>query len=272
MPRIEILLIDPQNDFCDPSGALYVKGAESDMHRLADLLKSVARSPNLGDVHVSLDTHHKFHIANPGYWVDKDLNHPAPFTIISADDVDKGIWRARYPQMQNWASLYVHTLASRGRYPLCVWPVHCRIGTWGTGIYAPVLEALDLVEDVSPNIPLVDFVTKGSNFQTEHYGAVMSEVLDPADPSTGLNVPLIEALKNADRILIAGEALSHCVANTVRDVAANFGEDNVKKMVLIDGCSGPVDGFTSLAVDFVTEMSKRGMQVMNCRDVETLFI
>ena len=29
--RIELLIIDPQNDFCDPSGALYVGGAENDM-------------------------------------------------------------------------------------------------------------------------------------------------------------------------------------------------------------------------------------------------
>jgi len=280
MSRIEFLVIDPQNDFCspekDPNGnfraALHVDGVEDDMQRLAQLLESVSGSRSLGDVHVTLDTHHTFHVANPAYWVDKDLKHPDPFTIITVDDVEQGRWRARFSQMQGWALHYVKSLAQKGRYPLCIWPPHCRIGTWGAQIYEPILQALDQIESVSPSIPLVDFVTKGSNFQTEHYGAVMAEVEDPADPSTRLNVPLITSLQNADFILIAGEALSHCVANTVRDVAANFGEDNVKKMVLIDGCASPVKGFEQLAQDFVTEMTGRGMLVKSVDDVQAMFI
>ncbi len=30
-----LLVIDPQNDFCDPSGALFVPGAPTDVARLA---------------------------------------------------------------------------------------------------------------------------------------------------------------------------------------------------------------------------------------------
>jgi nicotinamidase/pyrazinamidase len=278
--RIEMLLIDPQNDFCSPElkpdgklrATLKVDGAEDDMFRLAQLLESIAGSRNLGDVHVTLDTHHLLHIANPAYWVDKDLKHPDPYTVITVDDVVSGRWRARYSQMQAWALDYVKALAAKGRYPLCIWPPHCLIGHWGTQVYDPIRQALDQIEAVSPNVPLIDYVTKGSNFQTEHYGAVMAEVQDPGDPSTGLNVALIESLKNADKILVAGEALSHCVANTVRDIAANFGEDNVKKMVLIDGCASPVTGFEQLAKDFVTEMTGRGMQVMSIADVQMTFI
>jgi len=37
--RIDLLIIDPQVDFCDPSGALYVPGAEKDMERLSEMVK-----------------------------------------------------------------------------------------------------------------------------------------------------------------------------------------------------------------------------------------
>ena len=38
----------------------------------------------------------------------------------------------------------------------------------------------------------------------------------------------------ADLIFVAGEAGSHCLANTVRDIANNFGDDTyVKKLVLL---------------------------------------
>ena len=36
--NIQLLIIDPQNDFCDPNGALFVPGADEDMKRLASMV------------------------------------------------------------------------------------------------------------------------------------------------------------------------------------------------------------------------------------------
>ena len=36
--KVHLLVIDPQNDFCDPNGALCVAGADGDMKRLADMV------------------------------------------------------------------------------------------------------------------------------------------------------------------------------------------------------------------------------------------
>ena len=89
---------------------------------------------------------------------------------------------------------------------------------------------------------------------------------DPSDPGTLLNSRLIRTLSDADVVIVAGEALSHCVANTVRDIASNFGADNIAKLVLLTDCSSSVGGFEQLGRDFVAEMSARGMQTARSTD------
>ena len=62
-------------------------------------------------------------------------------------------------------------------------------------------------------------------------------------------------------------ALSHCVANTVRDIANEFGDDSyVKKLVLLTDASSSVTGFESMGDDFVREMVARGMQTSTTVD------
>ena len=107
---------------------------------------------------------------------------------------------------------------------------------------------------------MVDFVTKGSNYKTEHYSAVQADVPDIEDTSTMLNTRFIGMLEKADEILISGEALSHCVANTIRDIANNFGEENIKKFILLEDASSNVTGFENLGEEFVKEMVSRGMK------------
>ena len=156
-----------------------------------------------------------------------------------------------------------------GRYPLCIWPPHCLIGSLGYTIYQPLYESLLEWES---QFAIVDFVTKGSNPWTEHYSAVQADVPDPNDPDTQLNQRLISTLQNADTILLSGEARSHCLSNTVRDIANNFGEENIKKMVLLTDATsdvGDIPGstmFKDMGEGFVKEMTKRGMKLSTTKD------
>jgi len=259
--RTELIIIDPQNDFCDPKGSLFVDGANMDMKRVALLVNRMGKA--LFDIHVTLDSHHFVDIAHPVFWTDGKGKHPDPFTVISDEDVVKGTWRATNPQFQAKALEYVKSLKANNRYLLCIWPPHCLIGSWGYGVYPELFEALLKWEH---NFAMVDYVTKGSNFWTEHYSAVQADVPDPQDPGTMLNTRLIQTLQDADRILISGEALSHCVANTIRDIANNFGEENIKKFVLLEDASSNVQGFGMLGDEFVKEMKGRGMQVARTAD------
>jgi nicotinamidase-related amidase len=259
-----------------PPGALYVPGAHEDMLRVAAMIDRIA--DKLDDIHVTLDSHHLVDIAHPIFLVDSKGKHPDPFTIVSASDVKNGLWRTTQPAFQNRKTMesafpdkprdgleeYVQALETNGRYPLCVWPAHTLIASWGYSVHPTLYKSLQKWEE---SFAMVDYVTKGSNFWTEHYSAVQADVPDPDDAGTMLNMDLIETLEDADIILLAGEARSHCLANTVTDIANNFGEDSIKKMVLLKDATTDVPDppgttmFTDMGVAFVSDLTGRGMQV-----------
>jgi nicotinamidase-related amidase len=261
--KTQLLIIDPQVDFCDLTGALFVKGADEDSKRLASM---ITRSLDMiEDMRVTLDSHQPVHIAHPICWVDKNGNHPNPFTIIGVSDVEgkDPAWKAFNPAWQNRQVEYVKALATGGRYILCIWPVHCLISTPGATVTAPIGEALRAWQN---QFAMIDFVTKGSNPFTEHYSVVRADVVDPNDPTTDINMSFIRRLQEADQILIAGQALSHCVANSVTDIATEFGDDHVKKLVLLEDACSPVPGFENLADGFLTTMIANGMRVAKTTD------
>lgn len=261
MEKIVLLIVDPQNDFCHPEGALYVPGAEQDARRLGRLITRLRE--RIAKIHVTLDTHHYMDIAHPVFWLDKDGQHPPPFTIITEGDIEKGIWRPANPSLGEYVSTYARRLRENDRYDLCVWPPHTIIGSWGHNVVKPVYEALVQWEE---SVGIVDFVTKGVNFLTEHYSAIQADVPDPADPSTMPNRRLIEKLRQADVMAVAGEALSHCVANTVRDFIRQCEDEEVARLVLVEDATSPVKGFEEVARDFVDEMRGRGMRTVKAED------
>ena len=243
MLNIHLLAIDVQEDFCNPNGALYVKGAEKDSERLADLVDRLGTK--IKDIHATLDSHHPLHIAHPIFWKDRNGNHPNPFTLINHQDVKDGVWTTTKPGMYKYALYYTEELQKKNRYVLCIWPPHCLIGSPGHNVFEPFRNALNRWTE---NFAYVDYVTKGSNIRTEHYSAVLADVPDGNDPSTQINTNLLNTLQEADLILLAGLASSHCVKNTIEDIVTHFNADEAfcKKVVLLKDCMSPVPGFESL--------------------------
>lgn len=264
MPKkiIHLLSIDAQNDFCDPKGALFVPGAKEDTERLASLVTRL--SERIDAISLTLDSHHARHIAHAMAWRNDKGEHPTPFSIITVDDVKKGVWKASVPNHTKWQREYVETLDKNGRYPLCIWPDHCLIGSWGQSLVPAFHDAV--VQWEKDTLRIANKVTKGSNILTEHYSAVQADVQIPSDPGTQLNTSLIDRLQEADDILITGQALSHCVANTIRDIADNFGDDNVKKFILLEDTSSNVPTFDKMGEDFVEDMKGRGMRIAKSTD------
>jgi len=111
----------------------------------------------------------------------------------------------------------------------------------------------------------VDYVVKGTNAFTEHYGALMAEVPDPSDPATGLNTALLDILAEADFVAIAGEALSHCVKSTVTQIADNLGDEYAQKFYILTDCSSTIPkvgngpDFPAITEAWLKDMEKRGM-------------
>ncbi len=234
--KTHLLIIDPQNDFCDPKGSLFVPGADADMERLARMVLRL--KDKLDDIHVTLDSHRKVDISHPIWWQDSRGTHPSPFTLITVADVESGRWTTAVPSFHQRSLEYLRALDATGRYPHIIWPEHCLIGDAGHNV-APVLAAA--IHEWEERFAQADFVTKGSNPWTEHFSAVKAEGPDPEDPTTQVNAGLIQTLEDADLVLLAGEASTHCVLNTVADIAHCFGDPKtIEKLVWLTDATSPV--------------------------------
>ncbi len=234
--KTHLLIIDPQNDFCHPNGNLYVPGAEEDIKRLAGMILRLR--DQIDDIHITLDSHRKVDISHPIWWEDGKGNHPPPFTLIFSEDMETGRWTTTMPSYRDRSLQYLRALEAAGRYPHTIWPEHCLIGDQGHNVSPVLAEAIHEWED---QFASVDYLTKGDNPWTEHFSAVKAEVPDQEDPTTQVNTRLIRTLEEADLILLAGEAATHCVMNTVADIADLFRDAQyVQKMVWLTDATSPV--------------------------------
>lgn len=281
--QIQLLVIDPQNDFCDlpeayrpidplsgarVAPALPVAGAHADMLRTAELIRR--GSGGLTDIAITLDSHHRVDIAHPTFWQTGQGGDVAPFTPITASQVRAGDYLPRDAAALPRVLAYLDALEARGRYTLMVWPVHCEIGSWGHDVHADVRAAYNAWEE--RQLAVVTKVTKGSNPWTEHYSAVLAEVPDENDPDTQLNQSLIDQLDQADTILIAGEASSHCVKATTEHVVQNLPSGRLERIVLLADCMSPVGGFEAQHAAFLADMRTKGVQLASSTDVLSMLV
>lgn len=261
--KVDLLIIDPQNDFCHPSGALSVPNADKDMDRLATLINKVG--DRLNDIHVTLDSHRVIDVSHPSFWVDENGQEPKPFTKISTQELKDAKYKPRIISAYSKMIKYSESLDLNGRYNLMIYPEHCLIGSEGHCIYPSVRNAL--TEWERKNIANVNYITKGSNSFHEHYSAIQAEVVDPSDPSTSPNMRLIQQLEKVDRVYICGEALSHCVRFTIEDIVKYFNQDHLSKLYIIMDCSSVITGFEKETEDFIEKMKQIGLNFCNSTDV-----
>jgi nicotinamidase-related amidase len=260
--RLCLLLVDCQNTFCTPGFELFVPGAPDDNRRLCEFVYR-----NLGaitQIVPTLDTHHALQVFHASWLVDAEGRHPAPYTVVSVQDVEDGVWRAADPAEQEGLIDYVRALEAGGRYRLTVWPYHAMLGGIGHALVSTVEEAVffhAVARQVSPV-----FEVKGDDPRTEAYSALGPEV------GGRRNEELIELLRSFDRVLLAGQAKSHCVAWTVEDLLEDLPAD---RLYLLEDCMSPV--VVPGAVDFTAEadaalsrFAARGVHVVRSTDANWL--
>lgn len=279
--RHQLLVIDPQNDFCDlpPSlcpvtadgasavaPALPVPGAHADLQRLARWIDRAGSA--LDRIWVTLDSHHRLDIAHPGFWCQGNGSPVVPFTAITAQQVRAGAYRPCDTAALPRVLAYLDALDSQGRYTLMVWPVHCEMGTWGHQVHADLHASLAAWE-AATGTP-VQWVYKGQNPWTEHYSALQAEVPDAQDPGTQFNHALVAQLDAGSLVLIAGQASSHCVKATTEHLVANLPSGQRNKVVLLTDTMSPVAGFEGHAAHFLDDMRAQGVRLARCADALAL--
>jgi nicotinamidase-related amidase len=265
--KIAVILVDYQHDFVDPTGTLYVPGSQQDVARF--LTWFYANAHRITSIYASLDTHLPFQIFYSSWWENPQTGErPQPFTPITLDDVTSKRW---VPALQpDWSVQYVHKLQEQAKKELMIWPYHTMEGALGHMLVAPISEAIAWHSAARHTQPT--YIVKGRTVRTEYYGIFGAEVPDPEVPESGLNVGLLDAVMKYDKVYVAGEAKSHCVLETERQVMGYFGHqpELLKKLLFLKDCTSsvqhPTIDFDALAESELARMEHQGVQLVLSTD------
>jgi len=265
--KIAVVLVDYQHDFVDPTGTLYVPGSQADVARF--LAWFYTHAHRITTIYASLDTHIPYQIFYSSWWINPDTGeHPQPFTVITGQDVDNHTW---VPLLEpEWSMYYVHELQQKARKDLMIWPYHTMQGTLGHMLAAPISEAIAWHSAARHTQPV--YIEKGLTTRTEFYGIFGAEVPDPRSPASNLNIPLLDAVMQHDKVYITGEAKSHCVLETERQLVERYADqpDMLRKLYFLKDCTSsvqhPLVDFDALAEEELTKMQERGVNVVVSTD------
>jgi len=277
--KICLMLIDCQNTFCIEGFELFVAGAIEDNQRLCRFIyKNIG---NITNIAPTMDTHTAMQIFHSIFWVN-DLNeHPAPNTIITAEDVRNGNWKVNpsiaysignYMLLQRHAVDYTQQLEDGGKYPLIIWPYHAILGGIGHALVSSIEEAIFFHNICRAS--QTDYRIKGGNPLTENYSVLNPEVRETIKVIAQKNTDFIEKLMSFDAIIIAGQAKSHCVAWTINDLLDEILAQDpslVRKVYLLEDCTSPVVipgiiDFTNQADEAFNRFNSAGMHIVKSTD------
>jgi len=265
--RVLLLLVDPQVDFIHEDGSLSVPGAVADTRRTIEwIFKNV---DSITGIIASLDTHTPLQIFYAPWWINAHGEHPAPFTPITSDEVEKGVWK---PTVEpEWSRDYVEQLEEKAKKTLMIWPYHTMVGTSGHAITPALYEAITYHAAARDQQPV--FISKGSIPKTEHYSIFEPEVKVADVPLGDLNLPLINLIDSYDVIYIAGQAKSHCVLETITSLVRYFGEHRpefIKRWRLLEDATSsvahPEIDFDAIANEQLARFEKLGMELRTTID------
>jgi nicotinamidase-related amidase len=279
--RICLVAVDVQNTFCTPGFELVVPGAVGDNRRLCEFVYR-----NLGSITrivPTLDTHQAVQIFHALWLVDERGEHPPPYTLVTVEDVERGVWRANPAAARNLGLdeedaqrhllHYVRSLERGGKLALTVWPYHALLGGIGHALVSAVEEAVFFHTVARESQP--DFRVKGRNPLTEHYSVLGPEVLEGPEGEriAEKDGALVSELLAYDAVVVAGQAKSHCVAWTIDDLLdGTAGERRLaEKVYLLEDTTSPV--VVPGAVDYTDEanaafarFAEAGMHVVRSTD------
>ena len=282
-----LMLIDVQNTFCIPDFELYVggrsgRGAVEDNARLCEFI--YRNLGNITQITLTMDTHKAMQVFHAIFFVDQAGNHPAPYTDIHLSELRDGQWKfnpalaAQFdiaPEYgQQMMIHYAEELQKTGKYALTIWPYHAMLGGIGHALVPSVEEAV-LFHTVA-RLANPDIVIKGETPFTENYSVIGPEVLTgPMDELLGMHDQrFVQQLQEFDRLIVAGQAKSHCVAWTVSDLLDDImlaDPQLAKKVYLLEDCTSPVVvpgvvDHTDAANTAYEWFAKAGMHVVKSTD------
>jgi len=251
-----LLIIDPQYDFCDQEGSLYVTGAAADCGRIELLIAN--NMANINDILVTMDAHPDFHIGHPIWFKNSRGEHPNPFSQIRLDgtafiDQNDTEWQVTCEHTHDYTVNYLKIVKEH-----TVWPYHCVDGTIGSSL--SINDGLQVWAKTQMAVPVL--LRKGQSPFTECYSAIK----DVTGRLTDISETILTSISKADKTIVCGEASSHCVAATVRDILRTSPEF-AKKLIILSNCMSHVTGFRAVAENFFNQMREANVQVSTTDEI-----
>lgn len=281
--RICLVAVDVQNTFCIPEFELYVggrsgTGAVDDNRRLCEFIYRNLHV--ITEICPTMDTHEIMQIFHAIYLVNDKGKHPAPFALISVDDIQKGAWKFKKElnysfQINEWYGQehllhYTEKLKEGGKYDLTIWPYHAMLGGIGHALVSSFEEAIFFHGIARYSQP--DFHVKGNKPFTEHYSVLGPEVIEgpQGEQLAQKSEKFYKKLLQFDAVIIAGQSKSHCVAWTIDDLLEDIlAKDRqlVEKVYLLEDCTSPVVipkiiDYTELADDAFKRFAAAGLHIV----------
>jgi nicotinamidase-related amidase len=261
-----LLLVDAQIDFIHADGALNVPGAVDDTRRTIEWL--LRHAGEVTDVAASLDSHVPLQIFYSTWWRNTEGRPPDPFTPITAQQVDDGVWRPIYEA--EWSKEYVLRLEAQSKKQLMIWPFHTMLGTSGHALDPSLAEAVAFHSAARQSQPT--FIIKGLIPKTEYYSLLEPEVKVPEDPGGKLNQGFLDRLLSYDRVYVAGQAKSHCVLETLASIVRQVGgsPEMLSRLRLLEDCTSsvahPQIDFEAMALEALEAYEAKGLRRVGASD------
>jgi nicotinamidase-related amidase len=268
--RIAAFGIDCQVSFCHPGASLFVPGAVEDSRRTVEwIYRNAARLTTLV---FSLDTHSLHQIFHPVFWAGRDGRAPSAFTVITAKDVRDGTWTPRHAPKAA-ALEYCERLEKGGKYVLTIWPYHVLQGGLGNALLPSIHEAALYHGFARRTEPV--FEVKGRHPMTENFSVLSPEVRELQGRKLGeFNAPLFDLLMGHDRVYVFGQAKSHCVLSTLRDLEEECRRRDpalLNRICILEDAMSPVPAvpgldFPALAEAGICDLGSAGMNIARTGD------
>lgn len=206
-----LLLINPQRDFIDKQGCLYIIGGEEKIDKLASYI-NINRN-NIDDILIATKQRMPLNISHACYW--KKMIHEknedpgaSGLTTILKSEILNGKYTSPYKSKEELLEIFDRLPGNE----LYLWPRHCILGSWGASLPDNLISSLTWWSiDKRRPYHLLGYDDKDG----EEWISLFS-----SSTRANKNTPLLENIieQKFDEILVAGFHLDLEVNKTVSDM------------------------------------------------------
>lgn len=232
--QTHLLIVNPQKDFACSNGTMFNPDGEKRVNTTNNIVKFIYKNvEGITRITPTLTNHFPFQIMFESFWVGQDDKTPEKGTVITAKQVEDGLWKPN-PGMALWmcqneydwlveqVQHYCEKLEESGR-TLTILPPHCMHGSVGYGIVGVIEEARmfhAIARSIQPECEV-----NGSNPLAENYSFLGPDIGDRKDedgPVGWKNIPALASTIMVDNLVLSGHFR---VADTARDILAASGPE-----------------------------------------------